>query len=75
MPNLNYDFLECAAFMPPLSHKSQNDDEFDIRHSEAAKWLCQQPEVMQKIFDKAKQKKLIVYDSQSKTWVGANYHD
>lgn len=45
---LNYDFLKCAAFMPPLLHSTAKP--FDITQSEVAGWLASQPEIMQKIF-------------------------
>lgn len=67
---LDYDFLECAKNMPQLRHSTGG--EFNILKSEVAKWLASQPEVMQKIFDMANRKKFIVYDSETKTWKGAN---
>ena len=49
--------------------------QFDIRKSEVAKWICSQPEVLQKIFDMANRKGLIEYDSETNTWKGIDYHD
>lgn len=72
--NLNYDFLNAAKCMPMLRHKEINK-QFDIRKSEAAKWICSQPEVLQKIFDMARRKGLIEYDSETNTWKGIDYHD
>lgn len=72
--NLNYDFLNAAKYMPVLRHKEINM-QFDIRKSEAAKWICSQPEVLQKIFDMARRKGLIEYDSETNTWKGVDYHD
>lgn len=72
--NLNYDFLNAAKYMPILRHKKINM-QFDIRKSEAAKWICSQPEVLQKNFDMARRKGLIEYDSETNTWKGVDYHD
>lgn len=72
--DLNYDFLNAAKYMPRLSHKKPNM-QFDIRKSEVAKWICSQPEVLQKIFDMANRKGLIEYDSETNTWKGIDYHD
>lgn len=69
--SLNYDFLDCARKMPELHHNMPGRD-FDIRDSEAAKWLMQQPEIMQKIFDMANRKGVIKYDKAKNTWKGAD---
>lgn len=71
MPNLNYNFLECAKKMPPLRHKK--NEPFDITASEVAMWLMQQPTIMQKIFNKANEHKLIKYNPESNTWQGVDY--
>lgn len=55
--------------MPPLHH-SLRDKEYDIKTSEAARWICNQPEVMQKIFDIARKHGVIVYDKEYGTWKG-----
>ena len=70
--NLNYDFLESAKKMPPLSHSEKNK-KFDIQNSAAAKWIINQPEVIQKVFDIAKRKGIIVYDPKTETWQGVDY--
>lgn len=69
---LNYDFLESVKKMPPLSHSEKNR-KFDIQNSAAAKWIVNQPEVIQKNFDIAKRKGIIVYDSKTDTWRGVDY--
>jgi hypothetical protein len=69
-PVLNYDFLNCARKMPELRHKSIG--KFDICKSEVAAWLMQQPEIMQKVFDMASRKGVIVYDRVKGTWKGAD---
>ncbi|MBQ9346046.1 MAG: hypothetical protein IJT94_01735 [Oscillibacter sp.] len=44
-------------------------------HSQVADWLCRQPEIRQKIFEMAKDRKVIVYDKASGTWRGVGYAD
>lgn len=68
---INYGFLDCARKMPELHH-SKADSKFDIRESEVAKWLVQQPEIMQKIFDMASRKGVIVFNPDTRTWKGAD---
>ena len=68
---LNYDFLKCATFMPPLLHSTAKP--FDITQSEVAGWLASQPEIMQKIFEMASRKGLIVFDENTGRWQGIYY--
>lgn len=63
-----YTFLDCARHMPELKHKS--GEKFDLNDSEVIRWLWEQPEIKQKIFDMANQQKVIVYDPVRKTWKG-----
>ena len=71
---MDYRFLECAKKMPPCFH-SEPGRQFDISKSEVAAWLASQPDIMQKIFDMAQNKKVIKYDPETKKWKGADYHD
>jgi hypothetical protein len=72
--------LFCVKKMPPLKHKPLNG-EFDITKSEVAKWLIQQPEVMQWVFDHVKdmqrhgEELLIKYDPETGLWQGIDYAD
>lgn len=70
---LNYDFLNVARNMPPLRHTT--GQRFDIKNSEVARWLAAQPEILQKLFDMAVNKKVIVFDPVTKEWKGADYLD
>jgi hypothetical protein len=72
MKTINYDFLNCAKMMPPLNHAVPNC-EFDINDSDVADWLSSQPEIKQKLFEFAKNKRLIVFDAESHTWRGIDY--
>lgn len=73
MKKLNYDFLDCAKNMPPLSHSSSKP--FDITKSEVANWLAGQPEIMQKVFDMASNRAVIKFDTETKMWRGVDYDD
>lgn len=70
--------FDCAKRMPQLQHSIPGKP-FDIRNSEAAKWLCSQPEIMQYVFDKAVHPKgkggfeYLEYNETSGTWQGINY--
>ena len=67
---LKKDFLDCTRKMPRLKHAV--GDRFDIRTSEVVKWLVNQPEIMQKIFNFAMNEKTIVYDPDTGEWRGAD---
>lgn len=67
-----------ARNMPPLRH-SIAGKAFNIQNSEAAKWLCAQPEIMQYVFEKVKGSSSgpgeIIYDPENKTWRGIEWLD
>lgn len=69
---MKYNFLDCVRQMPPLRH-SVPGREFDITESEAAVWISNQPEIMQKIFDTARYHGLIKYDPKTGKWRGVDY--
>ena len=66
--------FKVAARMPELSHWSGKGEgePFDIERSEAARWLCSQPEIMTAVFDICKGNRLIAYDGESGTWHGTD---
>lgn len=70
---MKYDFLDAVRKMPPLAH-SRKEGKFDISESEAAAWIANQPEVMQKIFDTARYHGAIKYNPATGKWQGADYH-
>lgn len=74
MRTIDYNFLKQCKNMPPLIHNHENGN-FDIKESEVCDWLCQIPEVRQKIFDWAKNKKLIKYNQSTGKWQGCCYED
>lgn len=67
---VSYDFLNCARKMPRLRHTVGN--KFDLRTSEVVKWLLDQPDIMQKIYNFATSHKVIVYDADTGEWKGAD---
>jgi hypothetical protein len=52
--------LKRAAQMPPLRHKLPEQD-FDILKSEVVRWLSEQPEIAQALFDWCHDKGAIVF--------------
>ncbi len=53
--------------MPERHHGSSP---FDIKQSEVVKWLCDQPEILQALFDFYRERGAIIYDVESGTWRG-----
>lgn len=64
---------EVVLKMPPLKHRTARDEEYDVRKSKVAQWLCTQPEIMQLVFDKVRSFGLIVYDHEGREWRGRDY--
>jgi hypothetical protein len=64
--------LGIAKQMPPLQH-STPEKPFSIFESEVVDWLTSQPEIMQLVFDIARENKCIEYDQTSRTWRGVDY--
>lgn len=69
---LSAKFTKSAVKMPVLRN-SMPGEPFDICRSEAACWLCSQPDIMQYVFDKAKDNGLIEYDGVAGSWQGIDY--
>ena len=67
---LKQDYLDCARKMPRLKHTVGG--KFDIRTSEVVKWLLDQPCIMQKVFNFAVNRGVIVYDPDTGEWRGAD---
>lgn len=70
--------LDIAKTMPPLFHKVPGE-EFDIKKSEAVKWLLSQPEIANYVFHRITSQgtsnPLIVYNPKTGKWQGVDYHD
>ncbi len=56
--------------MPPLRHTLPGQP-FRLENSEVVRWLLNQPDVMQSVFDKAK--KYLRYNGDTGTWQGVDY--
>ena len=61
--------LKCAARMPLLDHYRRGES-FDITRSDVVRWLCDQPELQQELFNFCKRHDAIVYVNGR--WVGAD---
>ena len=65
-------FLECMRDMPRLKHWPDRCKDFDICNSEVARWIVEQPEILQKLFTVSVNKGVIVFDRETGTWRGSN---
>ncbi len=65
-----------AKNMPPLKHNPEGN--YDPTKSEVIKWLISQPDILNYIFDavrgNGRRESPIVYDSETGTWQGVDYH-
>lgn len=66
--------FKVAASMPPLPHSVPGQD-FDIKNSEAARWMIDQPEILQMLFNYFRQSGAIIFQKENKTWVGINFQN
>ncbi len=64
---------KAASKMPPLSNYPDKSQPFDVYKSEVIRWLADQPEILNNLFDHAASTKAIVYDKNTDKWVGVNY--
>lgn len=69
-PRLNKALREACSRMPALRHWPDQSKPFDIADSEVARWLAAQPDVLQAIYQKANELKLIQFDADTRTWRG-----
>ena len=61
--------LNRAAQMPALFH-TLPDQDFDLAKSEVVRWLCEQPEVQQMVFNWCNGRGAIVFDRATRQWKG-----
>lgn len=66
--------LDAARYMPPLHH-SVPGEEFNIKNSQAIMWLLKSPDILNYLWDHVRQSANIVYDPDTCTWKGVDYHD
>ncbi|HLR16197.1 MAG TPA: hypothetical protein VK144_10240 [Bacillota bacterium] len=58
--------------MPPLYHKIPGQ-EYDVRKSEAVKWLIKNPSILEYIWDKFKNSNDVFYDPSTGKWQGVDF--
>jgi hypothetical protein len=63
--------LDVARTMPVLRHTV--NDTFDLNTSEVIAWLVNQPVIRNYVFQKIKDRGLIVFDPVTRTWRGKDY--
>lgn len=63
--------FEIIKNMPELYHTIPGEV-FSLEKSQVIKWLINQPELQQHIFDFVKNNGLIIYDRENKKWKGVS---
>lgn len=70
--------LDIARRMPPLYHKLPGEN-FDINKSEVAKWLVNQPDIVNYVVNRIKaagtSNPLICYNPSTGKWQGVDYEE
>lgn len=64
--------LSAGKKLPPSYHKLPNQ-EFDMRKSEVAKWLLEQPEILSFVMEIMKKSEMIFYDPETGKWQGVDW--
>ena len=64
--------VDVAKTMPPLRHKI-SDQDFDIRKSYVIRWMLQQDETYQYIWNKITQSGAIKYNPKTHLWQGVDF--
>lgn len=64
--------LKPGRYMPPLFHKLPGED-YDVKKSEAVKWLIKNPTILEYVWNKFKQSKDIIYDPSTGKWQGVDW--
>lgn len=72
MKNTKSKLLEVVQKMPPLQHSNPNET-FDIKKSKVVQWLINQPDILNWLWNHAKQK--CTYNPDTGEWQGVNYED
>lgn len=66
------EFWAKASKMPGLSHWPDRAKKYDVKDSQVSKWLLDQPESLEWIFQKARSLGVIVFDPETKLWHGVS---
>jgi hypothetical protein len=64
--------LNIARKLPPSYHTIPGQ-EFDIKKSEVMKWLIDQPDILNYLWNNIKQSGDVEYDSETGIWTGVDY--
>ena len=64
--------LSKVSKMPPSYHKLPGK-EYDPKNAETIKWMIQQPELLEYLWDHVKQSKFVEYDKETGLWIGVDY--
>lgn len=64
--------LETTKLMPPLRHSIPGKD-FNIQKSEVMKWIMQNPDAWNFIWNNIKQSGSVIYNPDTGTWQGVDY--
>jgi hypothetical protein len=64
--------LDTARMMPPLRHKLDGQP-FDLGASQVLKWIAAQPQLQAWLFERLRNRKLIVFDSAAQKWRGKDW--
>ena len=70
--NKDVAWRKVAASMPPLQRTPGS--EYSATRDQVLNWFSCQPELINVIISKAQYEGLIVYDPQTGTWRGRDYH-
>lgn len=66
--------LEAAKKLPPSYHKLPGKD-FDITKSEAVRWLIDQPDILNWVWNNIKNSGDVIYDPATGLWHGVDYEN
>lgn len=66
--------LEVGRKLPPSYHKMPDQD-FDLNKSEVAKWLINQPGILNFVVEIMKKSEAIVYNKETGKWQGVDWKD
>lgn len=64
--------LNVAKKLPPSYHTIPGQ-EFEINKSEVVRWLINQPDILNYLWDNIKQSKDVEYDPETGIWTGVDY--
>lgn len=66
--------LKVIKRMPPSYHTLPGQ-KFDIKKSEVIRWLIDQPEILNHLWDRLKFSGYVEYDPETRLWTGIDYAD